>query len=298
MMLKFFVYNLRWVLGLALGTAVAFPLSTAAELLGQVKRSMPLIDSQGKPLRYQASRMPVKVRPNATFRILSRGVNYYRIKTGEGLVGFVPIREVLQFTSTQIDRDSETQAQCAACSMPRRLPKISKSTGVGSRALAIARQQCLQRKLIAAVESEAQSRMYRGLAFTGDCMRAIRYGLQQAGMYAGDGFGNAKDTVPGFLSLGFKLRPEIQSPEDAPENSILVYGAALVKGCEGSGTIYGHVELKRSSGRYLLDGVNRRNVQAYHGPLCRPLIAVLTVGDQCPSCSDKVKQECGLDKGA
>lgn len=114
---------------------------------------------------------------------------------------------------------------------------------------------------------------------SGNCAFAVRKSLNMSGIYRGGGIGHAKDMGPGLMQMGYSnvLKPGM-TPDNAPEGAILVYGPARIRGCRGKGSTYGHVEIKDFGGRYLYDGVARRNIQATMGAQCRPLKGVFVPG--------------------
>lgn len=121
----------------------------------------------------------------------------------------------------------------------------------------------------------ASGRKYRRGTFKGSCGRAVASGLTRAGINNGSRMLHARDMGGPLRSLGFvDVREPGMTPATAPVGAILVYGRALVRGCRGLGSIYGHVEVKDYGGRYLYDGNANTHIQNKMGSLCRPLIGV------------------------
>jgi hypothetical protein len=156
--------------------------------------------------------------------------------------------------------------------------------------------QCLMKRILSAAKNQYKRRLNGGQR----CQVAMRNAIKAAGIYGGGSYGDAKDVLPYMTkTLGFKnllkSNPRL-TPDSAPNNSILVYGAApkkIRKKCRGLGTYFGHIEFKEDNRHFHYDGHPDRNIQKFYGAQCRPLIGVMVMGEDCPHCTRSAKKQCG-----
>jgi hypothetical protein len=160
---------------------------------------------------------------------------------------------------------------------------------------------CITRKIENALMSRWRSTYGSREKGKGKCGIAIRRGLNVAGVWSGGGIGHAKDMMPGLKKMGFvNLKDKYPNitPDSAPAGTILVYGAAAARNrryCKGQGTTYGHIEYKQSQKpkKYLYDGRPNFSIQEAYGASCRPLIGVMQMTNDCPTCTKALKNACG-----
>lgn len=154
---------------------------------------------------------------------------------------------------------------------------------------------CISSKLISSAKFVINKNYGGRTRGKGLCAIAVRQSLNKAQIWSGGGIGDAKDMMPGLKKMGFKnVITRGMSPDTAPAGSILVYGGTKASGCRGLGAQFGHIEIKENQNSYLYDGKVTKHIQAAYGSKCRPLIGVMVMGSECPTCSEKTKKECGV----
>lgn len=262
----------------------------------------------GLPLFYLLSVLLISQTSFATWEINRslKGDRLDRIEKVQPLEKPAPIQSIFEQKDLRQDR-SKTQAvatldDCPDCQKPspervnaRDIEKVVEFVNA-PRIKPQEPNMCVAKKLINAAKVIHRS-VYRGRRNGGGlCGVAVRRALAHAGFYKGGAMGDAKDMMPGIRRMGFKniIKPGM-TPLNAPNGSILVYGAPKnKKGCRGLGRIYGHIEIKENNNSFLYDGNPSRNIQAMFGARCRPLIGVMVMGEDCPTCKPALKRACEI----
>lgn len=230
------------------------------------------------------------------FDIIGKKGRWTKVRLASGRVGYIYSKYVGQGSKYVPDAEGGSCENCDLAAQDRTgiaagaqevLNIVNPASGFGN---------CITNKIVTAARWIHKNKYGGRRKGKGKCQYAIRYSLQRAGVWPGGGYGNAKDTIPTMLKMGFRnLYKPGMSPKDAPPGAILVYGAKLRGArCKQSlGNVYGHIELKVNNNSYLYDGNPEFNIQQAYGAKCRPLKGIMVMGKDCPTCSKSLKRSCG-----
>lgn len=227
-------------------------------------------------------------------KVLSVRNGFSRVSFLGGRIGWISNSYVAKNKSSRAGTEAE---YCKGCLDPLVADTVSQASHQIKEMARYGRGAvCMSNKLIQAAKAVIRSKYGNRKYGRGLCALAVRQTLNKADFWTGGGIGDAKDMLPGLKRIGYKniITPGM-TPDTAPNGTILVYGTPKNKrGCRGKGNIYGHVEIKENSKSFLYDGKVTRDIQKAFGARCRPLIGVMVMGDDCPTCKPSVKRSCGV----
>lgn len=224
---------------------------------------------------------------------LSKKNGFYRVRFEDGRIGWIHSKYVSK--NNPIAEGTEG-SYCEGCLDPSISdPLTEASENIKKLALYGRGAACIASKIIDAAKSVIKSKYGNRTRGKGQCAKAVRQALNKASIWPGGGIGHAADMIPGLRQMGFENIIESgMTPASAPEGTILIYGRAKSSGCRGLGAIYGHVEIKESDSSYLYDGKVKYDIQKAYGARCRPLIGVMKMSNNCTTCTQSIKESCGV----
>lgn len=247
----------------------------------------------GPGMRY---RVITGVPRGEVFEVLGTAGRWTKVRLESGRSGYI----YSKYVGRGAQYLPETEGgYCEHCDANAKTERVAQGNAVD--VLNVVRPQagfanCVTQKIMSAAKWVHRNKYGGRRKGKGKCQYAIRFALERAGVWPGGGYGNAKDTIPTMLKMGFKniFKPGMK-PKDAPPGAILVYDKKR-KGarCKTSkGNTYGHIELKENNNSWYYDGNPEFNIQQAYGEACRPLKGIMVMGNSCPTCSKKLKQSCG-----